>query len=139
FSGSPATTTISVSGAEQNFAVNESKTYFIVVKLNAAANPGETISWSITAIPTGNSLPVGNVPSGTMLGIEVLQPSLLFADVSASSPVTAYPGNTTALQAIRVRYPAGPAETLASMTFEATGTGHDLDDIAEIKLYRDHN
>jgi|GEM_PF-968453 len=139
FSGSPATTTISVNGAEQNFAVNETKTYFIVIKLNAMANPGDTISWSVTAIPTGNSQPVGNVPSGTMLGVEILQPSLLFSDVSASAPATAYPGNSVALQAIRVRYPAGPAETLASMTFEATGSGHDVDDISEIKLYRDAN
>lgn len=126
-----------VQGAEQSFAGNESRTYFVVVKLNASAATAETFEFTVTALSPAAS----GLPSSTMAGLVILAPDFSIADTSPATQGTGYAGTSgNVVQQFTIDYPNGQNNTLTSITFTGTTVGGNLqNDVTQVDLFRDDN
>ncbi|MBX3460540.1 MAG: hypothetical protein KF696_11350 [Planctomycetes bacterium] len=126
-----------VQAAEQSFAGNESRTYFVVVKLNASAATAETFEFTVTALSPAAS----GLPSSTMAGLVILAPDCSIADNSPATQGTGYAGTGgNVVQQFTIDYPNGQNNTLTSITFTGTTVGGNLqNDVTQVDLFRDDN
>lgn len=127
FAGSPAQTTVNVSGGEQTFNSSQAKTYYLVARLNGSATPSQTFTFTINDITVGATTTKSGVPSGTMNGFSILAPSFAFADASPAAAGNAYLGGVDYLiQKFTVSYPNGPDNTLTGIPVQSSGNGNDM-------------
>ena len=139
FNADDGTATISVASGEQAFTASQSKDYFIVGQFNGTASPGDTFDFEITdltatqtvslAYPTGGSV--------TILGAEISPPDIYLNDTSPAIQDVFLGSTDNVLQRFTINYPAGPGNTVTKIDVEAFGSGDDVTDIDQIKLYRD--
>ena len=138
FTGANGTSTVTVSGAEQDFAQNQTNTYFVVAKLNGMASPGETLDITLSDISVGTNTQKAGVPATTMSGLIIDTPGFTLTDLSSSNVSDAILGtNDNLMQVFTVEYPAGPDNTLTTFDVQASGTGDDSAAYAALKLYLD--
>ncbi len=125
---------------EQIFAASQTRLYFIVVKLIGSAAAGETFDFLISAIAVAGALD-GGTPSVIMPGLTIKPPEFVIADNSPTTQGTAYAGvGGFAVQHFTLAYPAGPANTLTTITVTGSTTGGNLQsDVTQAELYRDDN
>lgn len=71
FSGSPAETTFTLTGGEETFAANQTKTYFVVIKLNGSAAGATTLDYLVSAGTVGGLAAFLGTPSSTMFGVTI--------------------------------------------------------------------
>jgi len=141
FSSATAAVTFNTAGTEGMFGVSEVKDYFIVIRLSGTATPTETIDFNISDLnvtaPTGATLPTTPV---TMAGVVIRTPDFVVSDVSPPNPQTAYLGvGDNVQQAIQIAYPAGPVNSLSTLTIQGDGTGDEVADLTAVQLFRDSN
>ena len=125
----------------QAFNASQSRTYFVVVKLNGAplATSGQTFNFQISDITVQTPGTKGGVPSVVINGLVMQAPSFTITD-NALTQSTAFPSSGGfVLQDFSVSYPAGPANTLATVSLQATGSGDDAADYASVAVYFDTN
>ncbi|MDH5641947.1 MAG: LamG domain-containing protein, partial [Nitrospira sp.] len=138
FSGSPATTTINVTGTEQNFTASQTKQYFIVIKLNTTPAPNNTFDYIITDIGVGTLDGKTGLPSATMPGVAILPATFQYADNSLATPQSAFLSTSgNVVQQFTISYPGGPANQQTGLTIAAVGTGDDLNDVTAVELWLD--
>jgi len=143
FNGADGNATFTVQSGERQFGAQETRTYFIVVWLSGQGVPTQTLDFLVSDITVDNNSYANGVPSPAMtpmLGVIIRTPDFVFSDASAPNPGTAYvqlSGNV--LQAFQVAYPAGPNNTMGSITIAADGSGNDAADYISLDLYRDTN
>lgn len=126
----------------QTFAVSQTRTYFVVVKLNGAtpASPGHTFNVQVSAIAVSATSASAGTPSTVMNGLVILAPSFTFADTSAATQGSAYLGGTDfVIQTFTISYPNGPLNTITSITVQSSGSGNDQNDYSNVVLFRDAN
>ncbi|CAG0998446.1 hypothetical protein PLCT2_02911 [Planctomycetaceae bacterium] len=125
-----------------NFTVSQSRTFFVVVKLNGAtpAAPGHTFNVQVSTIAVSATSGSAGTPSAVMNGFVILAPSFTFADSSAATQASAYLGGTDfVIQTFTIAYPNGPLDTITSITVQSSGTGNDQNDYSNVVLFRDAN
>ncbi|MCG3185053.1 MAG: hypothetical protein ICCCNLDF_03235 [Planctomycetes bacterium] len=129
--------TFNVQAGQQAFSASESRTYFVVVKLNGTAATGHTFQFTVTAVTPAAS----GLPSTTMAGLVILAPDFNIADTSPATQGTGYAGTGgNVVQEFTISYPNGQNNTLTSLTFTGTTTGGSLQtDVTQADLYRDDN
>lgn len=128
----------------ENFTAGATNTYFIIGEYNGTVAAGNTFQTRITAATYGYSGTTSTTlpapASGFTAGVIIAAPTLVFADNSSATQANAYlSGSNFVIQQFTVNYPAGPNNTLTSITVTASGTGDDLNDYASVALYRDVN
>jgi len=138
FAGSPATTTITLTGAEKAFSLNQTKEYLVVIKLAGTAAPGETITFSLLDLDvTAPGRPSGT-PAALSHDVTIQVPDMTIADDSAPSVQQAILGTGgNVLQSFTIDYPAGPENSITSFTFEGSGTGNEATGYDALDLYLD--
>jgi hypothetical protein len=115
--------TFNVQAAQQSFAAGETRTYFIVVKLNGTAATGHTFQFNVTAVSPATS----GLPTATMAGLVILAPAFNISDTSPAAQGTGYAGTSgNVVQHITIAYPAGQNNTLTTLVFTGTTTGGNL-------------
>ncbi len=142
--GTAATTFPSDNGSltftqTQSFNASQSRRYFVVVKLNGTplATSGQTFDFQVSDITVQTPGTKGGVPSAVINGLVMQAPSFAITD-NALTQSTAYPSaGGFVLQDFSVNYPAGPANTLATVSLQATGSGDDAADYASVAVYFD--
>jgi len=139
FSGAQGTSVVPVTGSEQNFSLNQTKTYFVVGKLSGMATPGETMNFNVNDITVGSTTRKNGVPSTTvMTGVQIEAPDFNLSDASATSVVDAILGSSgNVLMAFEVAYPNGPDNMFSSIELTASGTGDDSTAYNGVMLYLD--
>jgi len=126
FASAMGTTTISLTGTEQDFMVSEAKEYLIAVKLSGTAAPGETLSFEVSDLTAGQGTRGAGTPSTTMVGLEILAPGFTIADVSNTTTEQVYLGSTdVALMSFTIAYPNGPDSMITDLAVHFEGTGVD--------------
>lgn len=123
----------------QNFTASQSRRYFIVVKLNGSplATSGQTFNFQVSDIAVQSPGSKGGVPSAVINGLTMQAPAFSFAD-NALTQSTAFPSTGGfVLQDFTASYPAGPANTLASVSLQATGSGDDATGYTQVAIYFD--
>jgi hypothetical protein len=128
--------------AAATIAASGVKRFFVVVKLNGAtpASPGHTFNTAVNSIGTGSGTGSAGTPSTVMNGLTILAPAFTIADNSSATQGSAYLGGSNfVIQQFTVSYPNGPANTLTSITVQASGNGNDQADYSSVALYRDAN
>ncbi|MCW8136797.1 MAG: hypothetical protein KIT75_14175, partial [Planctomycetota bacterium] len=132
FPANNGTRDFAVTGSESTFTASQTKTYFLVVKLNGSppASPGHTFNYVVSDITvSGTNAQKAGVPSGTINGLNILTPSFNFADVSPATATTVFLGSSNNVcQAFTIAYPNGPADKPASVTVTGLGSAHEVDD-----------
>jgi hypothetical protein len=131
--------TFDLPAAQQSFAPNEKRTYFLVVKLAGTATAGQVFNFRVDdlEVDPGNTSK-GGVPTSSMSGFFIRTPEFIFADESPATPIEAFLGSSDNLvQVFTVEYPNGVDNKPASFIFRAVGTGHDENDISAVKLWYD--
>ncbi|MCA8914942.1 MAG: hypothetical protein KDB90_05985 [Planctomycetes bacterium] len=127
-----------VQAGEQAFSASETRTYFVVVKLNGTAATAETFQYTITGVAPA----AAGTPSATMLGLSINAPTFTITDVSSATQVVAYAGTgDNVVQQFTIDYPNGQNNTLTTIDFTGTaGAGGTLTtDVTQVDLYRDAN
>lgn len=122
--------------SEPAFGSNDSRTYFIVVKLSGTAQPTETFMYAISNITVNN----GNkaLSATAMSGLEIATPEFVIADASAANPVTAYLGTDgNVCQAFTISYPGGPDDKPGAIVIGGTGTADESTDLSAVELWYD--
>lgn len=123
----------------QSFAVSQSRRYFVVVKMNGTplATSGQTFNFQVSDISVQTPGSKGGVPSAVINGLTMQAPAFAFTDNTLTQS-TAFPatGNFV-LQDFSVNYPAGPANTLATVSLQATGSGNDASGYTSVAVYFD--
>jgi len=123
----------------QNFSASQSRTYFIVVKLDGStlASTGQTFNYLVNDVSVAAGAGKSGVPSGTMIGLVIQAPAFAIAD-NAIAQSTGFPSSGGyVLQDFTVSYPAGPANTLATVSLQATGSGNDATGYASVAIHFD--
>jgi hypothetical protein len=141
FSGTPTRATFPLpAGGEQDFPASASKDYYLVAKLNNSAVPGDTFRFVVSALTVSGATSSGGVPSSTMNGFDILAPIFAVADASPARRDTFAGQGGFLLQQFTVGYPAGPANTITSLSLLGSTIGGNLQtDITAADLYRDAN
>ncbi|MBX3460152.1 MAG: hypothetical protein KF696_09375, partial [Planctomycetes bacterium] len=143
FPANNGTRDFAVTGSESTFTASQTKTYFLVVKLNGSppASPGHTFNYVVSDITvSGTNAQKAGVPSGTINGLNILTPSFNFADVSPATATTVFLGSSNNVcQAFTIAYPNGPADKPASVTVTGLGSAHEVDDLTAVQLWYDSN
>jgi len=124
----------------QAFAVSQMRRYFVVVKLNGSTlpNSGSTFNFQVSDIAVAATGYKAGVPSTTMNGLTIQSPSFTFTDNTSATQLTGYASSGNyVMQDFTVAYPAGPANSLASITLTAQGSGNDATGYASVSLYFD--
>lgn len=122
----------------RSFTASETVQFYIVVSMAGTAVSGETFNFTVEDIDTP-SFKAG-LPSSAMLGVEIRRPTFTFTDNSPQQVEEVFPGDSDVLiQAFEVDYPDGPAQTLDIINIRATGTGHDVNHLVNVRLVNDAN
>lgn len=140
FASDNGTLVFNVPAAEQTYSAGETRTYFVVVKLNGTAVPAQTFQTRVFDVSVTNTGKIG-FPSALCPGLIIQAPSYTIADTSPATQASAYAGTGRyAVQHFTVAYPAGPNNTLTSLQFTGTTNGGNLqNDVTAAYLYRDAN
>jgi len=138
FASSTGTSTLTVSGAEQTFTLGQTKVYFVVVKLNGMAAPGEDWSIAVSDIGVGGQTQKSGVPSTANPVLTILTPDMTLSDDSPSMVQEAILGTAdNLLQSFVIDYPDGPNNAVSGITIAATGIGDDASAFTSVDLYLD--
>ncbi len=137
FPGDNGTINFSVQTAYQGFLVNDTRTYFVVVKLAGTASAGQTFNYIVSGLTVGSGSAVG-FPTAEMLGLIIATPAFVFTDASPALPSTVYLGSSdNVCQIFTIAYPDGPDDKPTSVTVTGLGTAHEVDDLVNTQLWLD--
>ncbi len=121
------------------FAANETRTYYVVVRLSGNAVITTTFLSEVEDLTVSGSLKAG-VPSTAMNGLSIDRPTFILNDFSPTAQQTVSPGATdVVMQAFDASYPAGPSESLTLLAVRGAGTGNDAVDVTSVRLVLDAN
>lgn len=137
FPADDGTLTVAFTGAEQDFAANDMRTYFVVTKLASTARPGETFKFAVEDLNvTGGN--TGGVPTTVMEGLVIDTPEFTVTDIDTGPAQIAYLATAdNVAQTFTIAYPAGPSDKPASVSITATGTADDAMDLVSAALWYD--
>jgi hypothetical protein len=136
FAADDGTITFGIPTAEQGFALSETRTYFVVVKLAAVALPGETFDFTVSDIvaATGSKTVPAN---STMTGFVIDTPQFVVLDDSLQTPDVVVLGTSGVCQEFTMDYPAGPDNNPSTLSITGLGTGNEATDLASVELWWD--
>ncbi len=125
--------------SQQDFPINTSRRFFVVVKLAGTASPGDTFKFSVLDITMfGTNVYKSGVPSAVMEGLEVEAGEFTFADVSSATPTTVFLGTSgNVCQSFTIDYPGGAPDKPASITVTGLGTADEVADLTGVELWYD--
>lgn len=130
--------TVSVTGSEQDFMLNQKNEYLIAVKLSGTATPGETLDFEVSDISTAGQTQKSGLPSPTMMGIEIAAPDINITDMSNASQIQAILGSAdNVVQQFRIEYPNGPDNPIGAFEIQASGTLDDSVGFNNLHVYLD--
>ncbi|CAG0971361.1 hypothetical protein PLCT2_01372 [Planctomycetaceae bacterium] len=123
----------------QNFSASQTRTYFVVVKLNGStlATTGQTFNFLVNDVSVAAGAGKSGVPSTTMIGLVIQAPAFAISDNTLTQS-TGFPSSGGyVLQDFTVSYAAGPANTLATVSLQASGSGNDSTGYASVAIHFD--
>ncbi len=135
FPADDGTINFTVATSEQAFNLNETRTYFVVVKLAGNADPGQTFNFTVSdiTVTTGSK----SVGGATMNGLIIDTPLFVFTDNSATQPATVYLTFSGVCQEFTIAYPNGPDDKPMDLTISSLGTANELTDLIGVHLWWD--
>ncbi|MCC6463798.1 MAG: hypothetical protein IT463_00505, partial [Planctomycetes bacterium] len=140
FSGDNGTATFTYA-TQQSFAASEARTYYVVVKLNGTATANQTFNYNVQDITVGSGSFKSGVPSATMNGLRIEQPTLAVGGATGTNGnvYANETGSGNGYQAASFTITSGSegTATLTGVTITASGTGNDSTDYSEITLWRE--
>lgn len=141
FNSNNGTATFNVQASEQSFSANETRDYFVVVKLSGSASPTETFNFQVSDITvTGTNAGKSGLPSSTINGLVIDTPDFAFADASPATAQTANLGSSgNVVQVFTISYPNGPDDKPDTVTITGLGTADESTDLSDVELYHDSN
>jgi hypothetical protein len=125
---------------EQDFATNESRLYYLVLKLNGNALPTTTFDFQVTDLTVTNTL-IEDVPSAVMPGLVIRTPEFVVTDTTPFVTPQQVPLGRQGyvMQSFSITYPGGPDNTVGTVQVRGGGTGNEVADIASVQLWLDTN
>ncbi len=138
FPADDGTAVFTVQAGQNSFSTNETRNYWIVVKLSGQASPGETFTQRISDIGLGGSTFKLGVPTALNAGLIVNTPNFVIADASAGTAATASIGTDGHVcQTFTVAYATGPDDKPSSITITGLGTADESTDLSDVELWHD--
>jgi hypothetical protein len=127
-----------VQPALQEFAPNETKTFFVVVRLAGTASPGDTFNFSVSEL-TYSGLTAYSIgtPSTVMNGLIIDAPEFEFTDASPAVAQTVFLGGRAVCQTFDIEYLGGPDDKPSSITITGLGTADEVADLVSVQLWYD--
>jgi hypothetical protein len=138
FPGNNTAAVFDVPASEGAFAANVTRDYYIVVKLNGTALAGHTFNFVITDLGTLDTL-VGGTPSDLMFGVEIKRPTFEITDTSPAVQEVMVGSSDVVVQTFDIEYAEGPDNPMTSLTIRGLGTGNEVTDLSNVRLYHDVN
>jgi hypothetical protein len=105
--------------------------------LDGSALPGQTFSFTISAITVPLTQYKTILATATMAGLVIDTPQFVFTDSSQTAPVTVYLTFSGVCQVFNIAYPVGPDDKPASLTVNGLGTADEAADLASTQLWWD--
>ena len=139
FNGADGTSTITVTGNEQQFTSAQGKDYFVVLKLSGNGVPPSTLQFVVEDATPGANTRINGVPTmTTMAGLELLAPEFTFADESSTTSVVTLVGTSDViLHQFTAAYPNGPVSYLTQFDVQFSGTGNESTGFDRVRLMFD--
>ncbi len=141
FPSDDGTIVFTINTAEQGFAISETRTYFVVIRLAAGALPTRTYDFQVTALTTSGGT-VSGTPSAVMEGVQIEAPTLtLTAQTGSVQSVFANEagpgGNGLQVAQFSVACTGAGSAVLTAIVITPSGTGNDASDFSEVAIYRE--
>jgi MYXO-CTERM domain-containing protein len=138
FPGNNTEATFTVTGAERDFSTNQTRTYFIVVKFNGTAAGGTIFNYRVQSIGVTNTL-IAGTPSTVMDGVEIRRPTFTVTDTSPVQQTVIVGADDVVVQTFSIEYASGPDNLMTSLSIRGLGSGDEVNDVADVRLYHDVN
>jgi hypothetical protein len=137
FAVDDGTVTLNLISSEQFIGANDSRTYFVVVRLASMALPGHTLKFGVADIAvTGGSK--SGLPSAVMEGLVIDPPLFDVVDSSSPTPVQALLSSTgNVCQEFTIGYPNGPPDRPSNLSVSSLGTADESTDVVDVQLWWD--
>src|SRR5690606_2773736 len=128
--------------AEQGFVLSETRTFFVVVKMAAAAQPTKTYDFRVSDIAVNQGSNKAGVPSVLMEGVQIDGPTLTLSALPGTvqqvySNETGPGGNGLAVAEFSIAVSGTGTGVLDQISVTPSGTGNDATDFAEVAIYRE--
>jgi hypothetical protein len=139
FASDNETRTVIFPAHEQQFAIGEMRTYFVVIWLAGTAMPGDSFQFRVQSVSssTPNSLLIG-APSAFMAGLLIATPEFVFADDSPQLAQAATIGSSgNVCMAFTISYPGGPDDKPSSISVTGLGSANEALDLDAVQLWWD--
>lgn len=138
FPADNGTASFTVQTGQNSFSTNETRTYWIVVKMSGSASPGHTFTQRVSDIGVGGSTSKSGVPSALNNGLIINTHNFVFTDASAATAANAAIGSSgNVCQTFTVSYATGPDDKPASITITGLGTADESTDLSDVELWHD--
>lgn len=139
FLADDGTIMFNVQTGEQLFGVQESRTYFVVVRLAGTASAGQTFDFTVSDLTISAATAYRNgTPTVAMNGIIIAQPEFEFTDASPAAAQTVFLGTSgNVCQVLDIEYLGGPDDKPGNITVNGLGTAHEVDDLLNVQLWYD--
>lgn len=141
FPSNDGTLTFNVAAAEQQYALAETRRYFIVVKLSGTALPGATFTYTVNNITADAATTPAGTPSAVMAGLRTFNPTLTVVAVAgtASNVYSSESGGGNGFLAgtFTIAGNNEGAPTMTAIQLGSAGTGDDSTAYLQVSIFRE--